>query len=57
MKDLFHDLLDYRDCCFGAGCMCSDVGAARGLNKAAVMAGTRTGSRQVGLSRALIFRV
>ena len=37
--------------------MCSDVGAACGLNKAVVMAGTRTGSRQVGLSKALIFRV
>ena len=57
MKDLFQDLLDFRDCCFGAGCMCSDVGAACGLKKAAMMAGTRTGSRQVGLSRALIYRV
>ena len=37
--------------------MCPDVGATRGLDKAAVMAGTRTGSRKVGLSRALVFGV
>ena len=37
--------------------MCPDVGAARGLDKAAVMTGTITSSRQVGLSRALVFGV
>ena len=57
VKDLFHGLLDFRNCCFGVGCMCPDVGAARGLDKAAVMAGTRTSSRQVGLSRAMVFGV
>ena len=32
-QDRFHGLLEFWNFCFGAGCMCQDVGVARGLDK------------------------